>query len=129
MPVPSSVGEVVIAFMHAINSNRLCSSGHDSLNTHIAQLYTRFKGAPDDRGLLFLGCERDALYLEGTLHKAKEPQIQKFLAFFRFLRISRVLLQKELTAKELGSLIELLAGARQGQADEMGAWRHVAIIR
>jgi hypothetical protein len=118
-PLPGSVSEFTIAFMRAINSARLYSSGHDILNKHIAELQGKFKGALGDLDFLFLGCARDVLYFEGAFYRAKEPHIQKFLTFFHFLRISQLLLEKELTAEELGSLVELLAGARQGQGDEV----------
>jgi hypothetical protein len=118
-PVPGSVSEFTISFMRAINSARLYSSGHGILNKHIAELQKKFKGALGDLDFLFLGCAKDVLYSEGTFYKAKEPHIQKFLTFFHFLRISQLLLEKELTAEELGLFIELLAGARQGQGDEV----------
>ncbi|MBW2077469.1 MAG: HEAT repeat domain-containing protein [Deltaproteobacteria bacterium] len=105
--------------MRAINSARLYSSGHDILNKHIAELHGKFKGALGDLDFLFLGCARNVLYFEGTFYKPKEPHVQKFLTFFHFLRISQILLEKELTAEELGLFIELLAGARQGQGDEV----------
>lgn len=117
--VPESVGEFTIAFMRAVNTTRLYSSGHEILNKHISQLHMKFKGALGNLDLLFLGCARDVLYSEGTFYQAKEPHIQKFLTFFHFLRISQVLLEKELTTEELGSLVELLAGAGQGQGDEV----------
>lgn len=118
-PVPGSVGEFTTAFMRAINTARLYSSGHEILNKHIAELHEKFKGTLGDLDFLFLGCARDVLYLEGAFYKPKEPHIQKFLTFFHFLRISQMLLEKGLTAEELGSFIELLAGARQGQGDEV----------
>jgi hypothetical protein len=118
-PVPGSVGEFTIAFMRAINSARLYSSGHDILNKHIADLQQKFKGALGNLDFLFLGCARDVLYLEGAFYKPKEPHIQKFLTFFHFLRISQMLLDKELSAEELGLFIELLAGASQGQGAEV----------
>jgi len=105
--------------MRAINSARLYSSGHDILNKHIAELHGKLKGALGDLDFLFLGCARNVLYFEGTFYKPKEPHVQKFLTFFHFLRISQILLEKELTAEELGLFIELLAGARQGQGDEV----------
>ena len=117
--VPESVGEFTIAFMRAVNTTRLYSSGHEILNKHISQLHMKFKGALGNLDLLFLGCARDVLYSEGAFYKAKEPHIQKFLTFFHFLRISQILLEKELTTEELGSLVELLAGAGQGQGDEV----------
>jgi hypothetical protein len=118
-PVPGSVSEFTIAFMRAINTTRLYSSGHEILNKHIVELQGKFKGALGDLDFLFLGCAKDVLYSEGTFYKAKEPHIQKFLTFFHFLKISQILLEKELTAEELGSFVELLAGARQGQGDEV----------
>jgi hypothetical protein len=118
-PVPESLGEFTIAFMRAINTTRLYSSGHEILNKHISQLHRKFKGALGNLDFLFLGCAKDVLYLEGTFYKAKEPHIQKFLTFFHFLRISQILLEKELTVEELGAFIELLSGARQGQGEEV----------
>ncbi len=117
--VPESVGEFTIAFMRAVNTTRLYSIGHEILNKHISQLHVKFKGALGDLDFLFLGCARDVLYSEGTFYRAKEPHIQKFLTFFHFLRISQILLEKELTTEELGSLVELLAGAGQEQGDEV----------
>ncbi len=118
-PVPASVSEFTTAFMRAINSARLYSSGHEILNRHIAELHSKFKGALGDLDSLFLGCARDALYLEGVFYRTKEPHIQKFLTFFHFLRISQILLEKDLTAEDLGSLVEILAGAREGQGEEV----------
>lgn len=118
-PVPSSVGEFTIAFMRAINTARLYTSGHDILNKHTKQLHTKLKEAMDDRDFLFLGCARDVLFMEGTFYQAKDAHIQKFLTFFHFLRISQILLEKEITTDELGSLIELFAGANQGQGDDL----------
>lgn len=117
--VPGSVGEFTIAFMRAINTARLYSSGHDILNKYIADLRRKFKLTLGNLDFLFLGCARDVLYFEGAFYKEKEPHIQKFLTFFHFLRISQMLLEKELTAEELGLFIELLAGAHQGQGDEV----------
>jgi hypothetical protein len=118
-PVPKGLGEFTIAFMRAVNTARLYASGHEILNKHIAELQGKFKDARGDLDFLFLGCARDILYFEGTFYKPKEPHIQKFLTFFHSLRISQILLEKELTLEELGSLIELLAGARQGQGEEV----------
>jgi len=117
--VPESLGEFTIAFMRAINTARLYSSGHEMLNKHISQLHRKFKDAVGDLDLFFLGCAKDFLYFEGAFYKGKEPHIQKFLTFFHFLRTSQILLEKELTVEELGSFIELLAGARQGQGEEV----------
>lgn len=119
--VPENVGEFTIAFMRAVNTARLYSSGHEILNKHIGELYRKFKGALGDLEFLFLGCTRDVLYFEGAFYKPKEPHIQKFLTFFHLLKISQILLEKELTAEEIGAFIELLAGARQGQGDEVSA--------
>jgi hypothetical protein len=118
-PVPGSVSEFTIAFMRAINTARLYSSGHEILSKHIADLHGKFKDAIGDLDFLFLGCARDVLYFEGAFYKTKEPHIKKFLTFFHFLRISQILLEKELTTEELGSLVELIAVARQGQGDEV----------
>jgi len=117
--VPESLGDFTIALMRAINTARLYSSGHEILNKHIAELQGKFKGALGDLDFLFLGCARDTLYFEGAFYKPKEPHIQKFLTFFHLLRISQILLEKELTVEELGSFIELLAGARQEQGEEV----------
>ena len=105
--------------MRAINTARLYASGHDLLKKHIGELYTRLREAMGDRDLLFLGCARDEVFLEGSFYPAKESHAQKFLKFFHFLRISHVLFEKEITGEELGSFIELLAGAGQGQGEEI----------
>jgi len=58
-PVPGSMGEFAGAFMHAINTARLYSSGHDILAKHIADLHTKFLEALGDLDFLFLGCGRN----------------------------------------------------------------------
>jgi len=101
--------------MRAINTARLYASGHELLKKHIHELYTRLREAMGDRDLLFLGCARDEIFLEGSFSHAKQPHIQKSIRYFHFLRISHVLLEKEITVEEPGSFIELLASAGQGQ--------------
>jgi hypothetical protein len=117
--LPSSVREFIISFMRALNTARLYARGHDLFKKHIGELYARLREAMGNRDLLFLGCARDEVFLEGSFYPAKDPHIQKFLKFLHFLRISHVLFEKEITGEELGSFIELLAGAGQGQGEEI----------
>jgi len=120
-PLPISVSEFIVAFMRALNTARLYASGHDLFKKHIRQVYTKLHDATADRDFLFLGCARDAFFLEGTFYQAKDPQQEKFLEFFHSLRISNMLLEKEVTIEELRSFLALLAGAQQGQGEEVSS--------
>ncbi len=105
--------------MRAINTARLYASGHDLLKKQTAQLYTKLKDAIADKDFLFLGCAKDTLFLEGVFYQAKDTHLQKFLQFFHSLGISHVLLDREITTDDLESFMGLLAGAQQGQGDEV----------
>ncbi|UCF72988.1 MAG: hypothetical protein JSW35_00490 [Deltaproteobacteria bacterium] len=118
-PLPSHIIDFVAVFMRALNTARLYARGHDIFKKHIQQLYTKLGEAMADRDFLFLGCASDTLFLEGTFYQARDVHLQKFLKFFHALRISYILLDKEITPEELESFIGLLAGAQQGQGDEV----------
>jgi HEAT repeat protein len=118
-PLPSSIADFIVALMRAVNTARLYASGHDLFKKHTQQLYTKLHEAIADRDFLFLGCARDTFFLEGTFYHTKDVQLEKFLKFFHSLRISYIFLDKEITAEELESFIGLLAGAQQGQGDEV----------
>lgn len=118
-PLPSHIIDFVVVFMRALNTARLYARGHDIFKKHIQQLYTKLHEAMADRDFLFLGCASDTLFLEGTFYQARDVHLQKFLKFFHSLRISYILLDKEITPEELESFIGLLAGAQQGQGDEV----------
>jgi hypothetical protein len=119
--LPSGITDFIVAFLRAINTARLYASGHDLFKKHTQQLYTRLREVMAGRDSLFLGCARDAIFLEGTFYRARDANLQKFLRFFHSLRISRVLLYKEITTEELESFIGLLAGAQQGQGVEVSS--------
>ena len=119
--LPSGITDFMVAFVRAINTARLYASGHDLFKKHTQQLHTKLREAMADRDSLFLGCARDAIFLEGAFYRARDPNVQKFLKFFHSLRISHVLLYKEITTEELESFIGLLAGAQQGQGDEVSS--------
>lgn len=118
-PLPSRIIDFVVVFMRALNTARLYARGHDIFKKHIQQLYTKLHEAMADRDFLFLGCASDTLFLEGTFYQARDVHLQKFLKFFHALRIAYILLDKEITPEELESFIGLLAGAQQGQGDEV----------
>jgi hypothetical protein len=118
-PFPTNIRDFIIAFMRAINTARLYSSDHALFKEQSQHLYEKFTDAVADRNFLFLGFARDSLFLDGTFHEPKEPQVVKFLQFFHLLRISHLLLDKDAAVEELESSLGLLAGARQGQGDEV----------
>jgi hypothetical protein len=119
--LPSGITDSIVAFLRAINTSRLYASGHDLFKKHTQQLHTRLREVMAGRDSLFLGCARDAIFHEGTFYPPRDANLQKFLKFFHSLRISHVLLYKEITTEELESFIGLLAGAQQGQGDEVSS--------
>ncbi|MBW2609186.1 MAG: hypothetical protein JRC68_02450 [Deltaproteobacteria bacterium] len=119
--MPADIIEFIATFMRALNNARLYASGHDLLKKNIEQLYIKFQETVVDRDFLFLGCAKDNFFLEGSFYPAKDVHLQKFLKFFHTLRISHVLLDKEATPEELESFIGLLAGAQQGQGEEVSS--------
>ena len=120
-PLPNDITDFITAFMRALNTARLYASGHDLFKKHTQQLYTMLNEAMAERDFLFLGCARDTFFLEGTFYQAKDANLSKFLKFFHSLRISHMLLDKEITTEEFESFIGLLAGAQQGQGEEVSS--------
>ena len=117
--LPKSIIDFIVAFMRALNTARLYASGHALFKQHTRQLYTKLNDVTADRDFLFLGCARNAFFVEGIFYQATDLNLQKFLEFFHSLRISNMLVEKEITAEELRSFIEILAGAQQGQGEEV----------
>ena len=120
-PLPNVIIDFITAFIRALNTARLYTGGHDLLKKHTQQLYTKLDEAMADHDFLFLGCAKDTFFLEGTFYQVKDAHPQKFLKFFHSLGISHLLLEKEITAEELESFIVLLAGAKQGQGNEVSS--------
>lgn len=118
-PLPSNMQELVAAFMRTLKAGRLYSSGHELFKQNAATLYDQLIEVMEERDFLFLGLAKDALFLEGSFHKAKDVHFGSFIDFFHSLGISHLLFDKNLTIRELESFIECLAGAKQGQGDEV----------
>ncbi|MBN1105582.1 MAG: HEAT repeat domain-containing protein [Deltaproteobacteria bacterium] len=105
--------------MRGLNTARLYASGHELYKKNIQTLHVKFQEALGDRDFLFIGCANESVFLEGTFHPAKDTHVKSFLKLFHSLGISHVLLDTNTTTDELESFIGLLAGARQGQGDEV----------
>ena len=118
-PLPSSVQDLVAALMRTIKAGKLYASGHDLFKQNVASLHSQVLEAMEEREFLFLGVAKDALFMEGSFYQAKDVHFKSFLDFFHSLGISHILLEKDLSLRELESFIECLAGAKQGQGDEV----------
>lgn len=119
--LPGNISEFIVHFMRAISSARLYASGHALLKKQTEQLYQKLQEAVAGRDFLFLGCARDALFMEGDFYQSKDASLQKFLDFFHSLGLSHMILDKEITAEELERFVGLLAGAQQGQGADVSA--------
>jgi hypothetical protein len=117
--LPPSIRDLIVALMRAINTARLYASGHALLKEHSVQLHDRLRDAMGERNFLFIGCARDALFLDGTFYQVKDVHLQKFLDLFHSLGVSHLLLDEKITAEEIEYVLGLLAGARQGQGVEV----------
>ena len=118
-PPPKVILDFVAAMMRALNTARLYATDHELFKKNIDEVYTSLRSALADGSSLFLGCAKDTLFLEGTFYQAEDTHFQKFLEFFHALRISHLLFDKGITPQELESFLGLLAGAQQGQGDDI----------
>lgn len=118
-PPPKVILDFVAAMMRALNTARLYATDHELFKKNIDEVYTALRSALADGSSLFLGCAKDTLFLEGTFYQAEDTHFQKFLEFFHALRISHLLFDKGITPQELESFLGLLAGAQQGQGDDI----------
>ena len=116
---PKAILDFIAAFMRTLNTARLYATSHELFKKNSQEVHAALNAALADRGALFMGCAKDALFLEGTFYQAEDAHFQKFLDFHHSLRISHVLFDKGITSEELESFLGLLAGARQGQGDEI----------
>jgi len=119
LPLPSRIQALMAAFMRTIKAGRLYSSGHDLFKQNAEKLHGQLLEAMEDRDFLFLGIAKDALFLEGSFYQGKDALFRSFVDFFHSLMISQLLLRKDLLLHELESFVELLAGAKSGQGDEI----------
>ena len=107
------------ALMRTIKAARLYSSGHDLFKENAEKLHGRLLEAMEDRDFLFLGIAKDSLFLEGNFYQGKDVLFKGFVDFFHSLGISHLLLRKGILLREIASFVELLAGAKSGQGDDI----------
>jgi hypothetical protein len=105
--------------MRTIKAGRLYSIGHDLLKENAEKLLDQILQTMEGRDFLFLGIGKDALFLEGNFHQGRDALFKGFVDFFHALGISHLLLKRDLVLRELESFIELLAGAKSGQGDDV----------
>ena len=117
--LPQPIVEFIVAFMRTLNSARLYASGHSLLKKQTEQLYGKLQEAIGDSAFLFVGYAGDALFMEGNFYKSKDASVQKFIQFFHDLGISHMILDKQMGPQELESFVSILAGAQQGQGEEV----------
>jgi hypothetical protein len=120
-PLPSNIQELVTALSRTIKAGKLYAIGHDLFKQNAENLHGQILEAIGDRDFLFLGVAKDAVYLEGSFYQSKDVHFRSFLDFFHSLGISHILFEKNLSIRELESFVECLAGAKQGQGDEVVA--------
>lgn len=111
--------DFIAAFMRSLNNARLYASGHELVKKNVQDLYEKFEIAIGDRNFLFIGCAKDNLFLEGDFYTARDSHFKTFLTYFHSMRISNLFLDKEVTPEEVEAFVGLLAGANQGQGDEV----------
>lgn len=120
-PLPSSMQDLVAALMRTVKAGKLYASGHELFKQNVEKLHGQILETIEDRDFLFVGVAKDALFLEGSFYQAKDVHFRSFIDFFHSLGISHLLFEKNLSLRELQSFIECLAGAKQGQGDEVVA--------
>ncbi len=120
-PLPEGILDFINGFMRAINTARLYAIDHALFTENIQQLQPLLEDAMSDREFLFLGCAKDAVFFEGDFYQSEDPRLKKFYDLSHSLRISHLLLDKKITTEDLGSFIGLLAGAQQGQGEEVSS--------
>jgi hypothetical protein len=120
-PLPQPILAVVSSLVRALKTGRLYASGHALFKKNVSQFHGALSAAMGERDFLFLGCARNALFFEGDFFEARDPNLREFLNFFHALGVSHLYMDKKATTTELESLIELLAGAGQGQGEEVVA--------
>ncbi len=118
-PLPSSVQDLVAALMRTVKAAKLYASGHELFKQNVETLHGQILEAMEDRDFLFLGVAKEALFMEGSFYQAKDVHFRNFLEFFHSLGLSHILFGKNLSLRELESFVECLAGAKQGQGDEV----------
>ncbi len=117
--LPQPMLDFIAAFMRSLNNARLYASGHELVKKNITDLYEKFEMVIGDRNFLFIGCAKDNLFLEGDFYTGRDAHLKTFLTFFHSMRISNLFLDREVTPEEVESFVGLLAGANQGQGEEI----------
>jgi hypothetical protein len=120
-PLPEGILGFINGFMRAINTARLYAIDHALFAENIQQLQPLLEEAMSDREFLFLGCAKDAIFFEGEFYQSNDPRLKKFYDLAHSLRISHLHFDKKITSEDLGSFIGLLAGAQQGQGEEISS--------
>ena len=120
-PLPEGILGFINGFMRAINTARLYAVDHALFTDNIQQLQPLLEEAMSEREFLFLGCAKDSIFFEGDFYQSKDPRLKKFYDLSHSLRISHLLIDKNVTTEDLGSFVRLLAGAQQGQGEEVSS--------
>jgi len=119
LPLPSTVQDLLAAFMRALRAGRLYSSGHALFKQNAKQLYDQFQAVGEDDNSFFVGFAKDSLLLEDAFFEVSDVPARDFLNLFHSMGISHLIIQKELTIQELESFVEILAGAKPGQGSQI----------
>lgn len=119
LPLPATAKEFIIAFIRALKAGRLYSSAHAIFKDNVKRLYDQFHLVREGDPFFFVGFARDSLLLRDEFFQASDVHSRDFLNLFHSLGISHLLMQKDITVMELGSLVETLAGAKSGQGQEV----------
>ncbi len=117
--LPGNITKFIAILMRAVNTARLYAPTHTLFKQQARQLFKLLTATLDKADLLFLGCARDSLFLEGIFYPAKDVHVRKFLKLFHSLGVSQVIFERDVADRELSSFLVLLAGARQGEGEEL----------
>ena len=129
LPLPGSVQEFIAVFMRALKAGRLYSSGHALFRQNAKRLYDQFQTAREDGNFLFIGFAKDSLLLEDAFFQVGDVHGRDFVNLFHSMGISHLIIQKESTLQDIESFVEILAGAKPGQGQEIVTALHRENIR
>jgi len=117
--LPEGVLNLIHATVRALSTARLHAKGHALLKDQAQIIHELLYKALENRDVLFLGCAGESLFFEGSLYEVRDLHLEKFLKLLRLLGISHVQFDRGITTNEIESLVDTLAGARQGQGKEV----------
>ena len=129
LPLPGRVQDFMATLMQALKAGRLYSTHHSLFTQNVKRLHEQFHEAREEGDFFFVGFAKDSILVENDFFQVNDAHGRELLKLFHSLGVSHLMIRKDVSIQELESFVEILAGAKPGQGQEVLTALHREDIR